>query len=60
MMRRKLTIDRAPGGGWVVVEVATGVTVAGPFRSRVEAEMVWAELRDTDRCVTSFWALGAA
>ena len=48
MMRRKLTIDRAPGGGWMVVEVATGDAVAGPFCSYMDAEQVWADLRDAN------------
>jgi len=49
MMRRRLTIDRAPGGFWNVVEVATGEVVAGPFRSRLEAEMVCSNLRVVHR-----------
>ena len=40
-----LTIDRAPGGGWIVVELATGDVLLGPFRTAEEAQLALEELR---------------
>jgi hypothetical protein len=51
-----LTIDRARGGGWNVVERATGEPVAGPFRNEEEARDALLELRRVRRAVVAMSA----
>jgi hypothetical protein len=51
-----LTIDRARGGGWNVVERATGEPIAGPFRTEEEARDALQELRRVRRAVVAMTA----
>jgi hypothetical protein len=47
-----LTIDRAPGGGWIVIEVATGDVLLGPFRTAEEATLALEELSRARRALS--------
>ena len=57
----QLTIDRAPGGGWIVLELATGDVLLGPFRTAEEAQLALEELSRARRALSKLSeALSAA